>query len=92
MTETELKEILDKHGLWLRGAFLRDANLSFADLRGGVPVVENVHAKILAAIEAGGTLDMWTWHTCATTHCRAGWTRLESYWCPHIKATSQVPL
>lgn len=26
-----------------------------------------------AAIEAGGTLDMGSWHACETTHCRAGW-------------------
>lgn len=38
-----------------------------------VPVVPNLDAQILAAIEAGGTLDMSDWHTCATTHCRAGW-------------------
>ena len=38
-----------------------------------VPVVENLDAKILAAIEAGGSLNMGAWHTCQTTHCRAGW-------------------
>ena len=38
-----------------------------------VPVVENLDAKILQAIEAGGALDMSTWHSCETTHCRAGW-------------------
>ena len=38
-----------------------------------VPVVENLDAKILAAIDAGGSLDMGAWHTCQTTHCRAGW-------------------
>jgi len=38
-----------------------------------VPVVENLDAKILAAIEGGGKLEMDSWHTCKTTHCRAGW-------------------
>jgi hypothetical protein len=41
-----------------------------------VPVVENLDAKILAAIDAGGTLEMSRWHgdggSCGTTHCRAG--------------------
>ena len=39
----------------------------------GAPKVENLDSKILAAIEAGGTLDMGVWHTSDTTHCRAGW-------------------
>ena len=38
-----------------------------------IPVVENLDSKILGAIEAGGTLDMGSWHLCETTHCRAGW-------------------
>ena len=39
-----------------------------------VPVVENLDAKILAAITTGGgRLDMGQWHSCETTHCRAGW-------------------
>ena len=38
-----------------------------------VPVLENLDKKILEAIEAGGELNMGDWHTCATTHCRAGW-------------------
>jgi hypothetical protein len=38
-----------------------------------VPIVENLDAKILEAIEDGGTLDMSDWHRCKTTHCRAGW-------------------
>ena len=33
----------------------------------------HLDAAILAAIEAGGQLDMRAWHTCATAHCRAGW-------------------
>ena len=39
-----------------------------------VPVVQDLDAKILAAVTSGGgTLDMARWHTCKTTHCRAGW-------------------
>jgi hypothetical protein len=40
-----------------------------------VPVIENLDAKILAAIEStpSAELRMDTWHTCDTTHCRAGW-------------------
>ena len=66
-------------GAVLRGADLRYAILTNADLRGanlpvGVPVILDIDAAILAAIEApGNALDMSTWHTCGTTHCRAGW-------------------
>ena len=56
----------------LTGADLRGADLSRAVLS-GVPIVPHIDAAILAAIEAGGTLDMGDWHTCETTHCRAGW-------------------
>lgn len=41
-----------------------------------VPVIERLDAKILAAVEgpaAIGALEMGQWHTCETTHCRAGW-------------------
>lgn len=38
-----------------------------------VPVVPHLDAVILGALETGGTLKMNAWHTCATTHCRAGW-------------------
>jgi hypothetical protein len=58
----------------LRGAVLSGADLSGADLSGAdIPVIENIDSKILAAIEAGGTLDMGSWHSCETSHCRAGW-------------------
>jgi hypothetical protein len=35
----------------------------------------NLDAAIVAAIRAGGELNMGYWHsqTCGTTHCRAGW-------------------
>ncbi len=64
-------------GADLTGAYLTGTVLTGADLTGahltGAPVVPNLHTKILAAIGAGGALDMSTWHTCETTHCRAGW-------------------
>jgi hypothetical protein len=47
-----------------------------ARLRGrrpDVPVVPNLDAQILANIDSGALmLDMSNWHTCETTHCRAG--------------------
>src|SRR5258708_4316513 len=69
----------------LSRANLSGANLSGANLSGAVkidpaeiPVIPNIDAEILKAIEAGGTLDMSSWHGddnhwCGTTHCRAGW-------------------
>ena len=69
----------DLSGADLSGAVLSGAVLSGADLSGAVLSgaeyykVSNLHTKILAAIEAGGTLEMSTWHTCETAHCRAGW-------------------
>jgi len=68
----------DLTGADLRGAVLRGADLTGADLRGadlnkGIPKIEKLHTKIAAAIEAGGKLEMGMWHTCETTHCRAGW-------------------
>jgi hypothetical protein len=54
----------------LAGAYLADANkVDPAD----IPVIPQIDAAILAAIEAGGSLSMGAWHTCETTHCRAGW-------------------
>jgi uncharacterized protein YjbI with pentapeptide repeats len=61
-------------GAYLSGANLSDAYLSGAD---GLPsdlVIKNIDAAILAAIESNGNaLNMSDWHTCETTHCRAGW-------------------
>ena len=41
-----------------------------------IPVIENIHQKVLAAIEAEPKqFDMRTWHgenACGTTHCRGG--------------------
>ena len=40
-----------------------------------VPVVEGLDAQIYAAVTSGvGILDMTRWHSCETSHCRAGWT------------------
>ena len=69
----------DLSGAVLRDAVLRDADLSDADLSGAVlrdacPVkIESIHQKVYAAASAPDALDMTSWHTCDTTHCRAGW-------------------
>jgi hypothetical protein len=63
----------------LSGANLSGANLTWADRSGAnltrayIPKIDRLHSKILEAINAGGKLEMNTWHTCETTHCRAGW-------------------
>ena len=67
----------------LRDAVLRDADLdgavlSGADLRDAVlrdvPFIKDIHQAVyLAASVPPEALDMSTWHTCETTHCRAGW-------------------
>lgn len=38
-----------------------------------VPVIENIHQKIFDAVSQPNSLNMREWHTCDTTHCRAGW-------------------
>ena len=38
-----------------------------------IPVIENIHQKVLEAVSKPDALDMGSWHTCNTTHCRAGW-------------------
>lgn len=41
-----------------------------------VPIIENIHQKLYETIKPNGhsnKLDMSDWHTCETTHCRAGW-------------------
>jgi hypothetical protein len=68
-------------GANLEGARLEGANLRYAKLRNAIglpdaPVVDDLDAKILAMVDgpdAHGSLDMDVWHTCETTHCRAGW-------------------
>lgn len=38
-----------------------------------VPIIPNIHQKVYRAASKPGALDMSTWHSCKTTHCRAGW-------------------
>ena len=38
-----------------------------------IPVIENIHVRVYEAAVDNGNLDMSAWHTCETTHCRAGW-------------------
>lgn len=51
----------------LRGANLRRANLE------EVPIIKNIHKKVYEAASKTGCLNMGAWHSCETTHCRAGW-------------------
>jgi hypothetical protein len=70
-------------GADLAGAYLCNANLCGAGLSGAnlsgaryddVPFVPRLDVQILELLNSGhGKLDMGFWHTCATTHCRAGW-------------------
>ena len=40
-----------------------------------VPVVPDLDRRILEVIDSGkGALNMGAWHSCTTTHCRAGWS------------------
>ena len=66
----------------LSGADLREADLSGADLSGadlsgaiGLPEVQKfaIDEAVFAACSAPNSLEMGSWHTCETTHCRAGW-------------------
>ena len=71
----------------LTDAILTRADLTRADLTGvdltgvdltsigyAIPVVADLDARMLAAVEASpDALEMARWHTCETTHCRAGW-------------------
>ena len=39
-----------------------------------IPMIKNIHKAVLKAIKKEGCkLNMNSWHTCETTHCRAGW-------------------
>lgn len=37
------------------------------------PSIQDIHKKVFDAVSVDGALDMGNWHTCETTHCRAGW-------------------
>ena len=46
----------------------------FRERNPDVPVIPDIDARILALVEANpSALDMGLWHSCETTHCRAGW-------------------
>jgi hypothetical protein len=38
-----------------------------------VPKIENIDKVVYEACKNPDALNMDTWHTCETTHCRAGW-------------------
>lgn len=63
----------------LRGANLRGASLSRSYLLNAimphldVPIIPDIHKAIYQAVSKDGSLNMDSWHTCETTHCRAGW-------------------
>ena len=45
----------------------------FIDGKPCVPKIENIHSKVYAAAKRPRALKMDDFHTCETTHCRAGW-------------------
>jgi hypothetical protein len=57
----------------LSGANLSGANLSEATGLPEAPVITDIHRRVYEAASQPGALSMGAWHTCATTHCRAGW-------------------
>jgi lysine/ornithine N-monooxygenase len=38
-----------------------------------IPVIKNIHQTLYKAVSQPDALNMATWHSCETTHCRAGW-------------------
>jgi hypothetical protein len=38
-----------------------------------VPRIDDIHRKVYLAVSQPGAFDMGSWHSCETTHCRAGW-------------------
>lgn len=38
-----------------------------------VPIIPDIHTSVLAAASKPEAFDMRDWHSCETTHCRAGW-------------------
>jgi hypothetical protein len=67
----------DLTGANLSGARLTGASFSGARLRGAklppAPVIPRIHQAVYQAASQPDALDMRYWHTCKTTHCRAGW-------------------
>jgi hypothetical protein len=61
------------YGAALSKADLRRANV-FGDALGKLLTIPDLDGQILALVQANpAALEMNRWHTCATTHCRAGW-------------------
>lgn len=62
-----------------RGATLANLDLGGCQIKGakfdleGVPKIPDIHKRVYEAASQPGALDMSEWHTCSTTHCRAGW-------------------
>ena len=44
-----------------------------AEVPEGLPKIPGIHQAVYTAASHPGALDMSSWHTCETTHCRAGW-------------------
>jgi uncharacterized protein YjbI with pentapeptide repeats len=70
-------------GANLKGADLRNADVSRVDFTGSnwqeidlferaIPVVSDIHVLVFEAVKKG-RLNMYVWHGCNSTHCRAGW-------------------
>jgi hypothetical protein len=38
-----------------------------------VPIIQEIHKAVFVAVSQPAALEMGSWHTCDTTHCRAGW-------------------
>jgi len=60
-------------GASLDGASLRNASLDGAKIADYSVRIDNIHQAVYAAASQEGALNMRNWHTCETTHCRAGW-------------------
>ena len=49
------------------GAVTRDVGMP------PVPRIEDIHRQVYLAVSQPNALEMSSWHSCETTHCRAGW-------------------
>lgn len=76
--ETDTLSGVDLNGANLNGANLNGADLGGANLRSAINLPEiisipGLFISINNKLNTGGILEMRNWHTCATTHCIAGW-------------------